>query len=794
MSIKSQISLIDLSQQLPFELDDRLKKELCFGESLIISCGHYEGDIDDGSSDSTWTCRETSSSESSREVQNVGPTEIKDFVEEETKHEEEDEEDNDFHFFFYPDCKKPIPKQHSRTSVVMVGGLPQVNPSAKEHAICTCPKDKKGKCKCFVKIPCSCGAKVKDECTCRLLEDICICTPQKPAVSCKCNAVDVCICDSNTLVKTECVCEDVRKPCICPPFKFPCPVCKCKHKPKLNLEAIDESVSSFHYEGEEDIKFKKESDHEPCTCQEPEPKPRCFCQKGKDCICNVVCVCGIRRTCLCEPTDSADIPCKGDENKSICSCEEPPKICTCDVKKNSQCNCFPQKTCTCGDPENCKCFSVCDCKDPCICDTAPPPQPKACICVDTWKPGLTDLVCTCPKVKDNKLKKVRAGKEGYRWCREVDPMHTYFDYGYGRHDKIEQKKSETEKFVIQGLHDQKPTEEECAVHGVKAPKYEKKVRKPSLDCCSAVGGISISVETLGEDKDKFLVQVVSYSSKEGAKTGSKLVSILDCNLHTMEENRTEHITKKNLTKEKRSYLAICENGYYNKVTRICGESDVVKRIYHTFEKAHDFLLEGASIVLMRYFAISRYRGNVKTDTVMMDGVICQSIYVCLGVGQAIVNGCPLFVVKVERHIIEPSGFIHQSLTALTLRGHIVSHEWADNTYIMHLNPLLEVNPEKDEIEPHAPLRSRWRQDLQLLSDYLDFKTVRTSEGGRYITESGALTGAVRDYLQAILLLRPHDTLHFTRHYFGAVLSALDLPHDEYFDPSAKHVRYYFFEE
>lgn len=52
-------------------------------------------------------------------------------------------------------------------------------------------------------------------------------------------------------------------------------------------------------------------------------------------------------------------------------------------------------------------------------------------------------------------------------------------------------------------------------------------------------GISISVETLGEDRGKFLVHVISHSSKEGAKTGSKLVSILDMNLHTMEENRVE---------------------------------------------------------------------------------------------------------------------------------------------------------------------------------------------------------------------------------------------------------------
>lgn len=52
-------------------------------------------------------------------------------------------------------------------------------------------------------------------------------------------------------------------------------------------------------------------------------------------------------------------------------------------------------------------------------------------------------------------------------------------------------------------------------------------------------GMTINVETLGEDQGKFLVQVVSHSSKEGAKTGSKLVSIIDRKLHTLEENRTE---------------------------------------------------------------------------------------------------------------------------------------------------------------------------------------------------------------------------------------------------------------
>lgn len=74
-------------------------------------------------------------------------------------------------------------------------------------------------------------------------------------------------------------------------------------------------------------------------------------------------------------------------------------------------------------------------------------------------------------------------------------------------------------------------------------------------------------------------------------------------------------------------MAICEGGYYNKVTRLCGDKHVVQRMYHNFEKAHNFILEGANIVLLRYIGIQRYKGTIKTETVMMDGTICESIYV-----------------------------------------------------------------------------------------------------------------------------------------------------------------------
>ncbi|CAH2108388.1 unnamed protein product [Euphydryas editha] len=811
MSIQSHISLIDLTKQFKFQIDEVIKKQLCFNETLVVSCTHYEGSFTDHSDSETSCTDSLKSKESEKKEDNKIINERPKLDEPEQKNPDEEEiDENDFHYYFFPDCKVPSPSKDSKASLILVDGFPKINSATKNQQSCTCEIDKTGKCPCHLKAPCLCGRKKQDECICSQAENICLCEEGSPRLVCKCKPSKVCLCHPDGKPRPRCTCAKIDKPCICQPNKFPYPVCVCECKPDNigNVKRKDQKNNSYENQSEEAGTTGEESESEkhtaeevetpkkPCICQKPDPKPICLCIKGKKCICQQdKCICDVQHTCICDPKD-AGITCNESESKTICSCFIEPE-CKCDANSPDECDCFPKPTfCNCGDPENCTCYTICECKEPCLCDTIPVKQ-DICTCDENNKDIASGYICTCPPKKEEVkiLKRKRAGKDGYRWCHDVDPKHNFFGFSYGRHDKISYKEQEKEKLKILGLYDEsKQTDSVCAIHGIKAPVYKKKVHKPSIDCCSAVGGISISVETLGEDKDKFLVQVVSHASKEGAKIGSKLVSILDCNLHILEENRTEHITRKNVTKERRSYMTICESGYYNKVTRICGERHFVKRLYHSFEAARNFLLEGANVVLLRYFGISRFCGHVKTDTVLINGTICESVYVCLGVSQAIVNGKPLFVVKVERHIIEPSGFIHQTLTVLTLKGYMVSHEWADSSYIFHINPLLKVVPEKDEIESHEPLREKWRSDLQLLSDYLDFKSTRTSEGARYMTENGELTGIIRDYLQTLLLLRPNDALHFTRHYFGSAISSLDLPHDEYFDSCNKRVRYYFFEE
>lgn len=503
--------------------DANMKNEICFGETLVVSCGHYEGDLDEEETPSEWTCEESTVTETSTEVKEDKAFEVKDFVADEGQEEEEEEEDDDFHFYFFPDCTKPPPPENSKTSIVVVDGMPKINPSAKNQIYCTCKKDKTGQCQCYMELPCQCGAKTKATCTCSELKNICTCHPGYPHIVCKCKGSEVCVCDDGKMFPV-CTCGKIEKPCICHPDKFPSPVCKCKHKPKfMKIDSKLQSAPALEdgyefegeaYQGEGEVEKKSgeegkgegegeskgegeiegegegEGEHEPepCECQKPEPKKLCYCVKGKPCSCLTTCVCGIQHTCVCQPEEFEDIPCKLDEHKSICSCRAP-KVCHCAAEfTGGVCKCFPAKICTCKNPENCKCFTTCECTNPCICDTSPVKQDE-CVCLKTPGRGLTGLVCTCAcKEQSKKLKKVRAGKEGYRWCHEIDPRHTYFDYAYGKHDKTNIPEPEIKPVQISGLHGAVPIGE-CPVHGAKTPPYEKKTRKPSIDCCSAVGGI-----------------------------------------------------------------------------------------------------------------------------------------------------------------------------------------------------------------------------------------------------------------------------------------------------------------
>lgn len=391
--------------------------------------------------------------------------------------------------------------------------------------ICICDeKLPKPGCECEKAIVCTCCNLPKPICTCDEVEKPCVCYPEKfpnPVCVCKRKPTFGFLKELESVPSLESVFfneeegheeqeveieqmekKKLRKPVVKTVVR------KIKKHQELGEgseegseefleeiiveEDIDQSIKEAIKEEQRARKVEEEEKEDPCECQKPDPKKRCLCLKGKECICSKYeCVCGFQKTCVCEPESSVDVPCKSDESTSICSCNVG-RVCNCE-KEGLECNCFPSKAvCTCKNPDNCKCMKVCDCVYPCICDTAGE-KVEECICLDKAKQILKGYICTCPPpggASPTVIKKVRAGKHGYRWCHDVDPKHTFFDYAYDKHDKISTKKQEDEKFKILGLYDEiKSPDVACPAHGLKLPRFKKKrLREPSIDCCSAVGG------------------------------------------------------------------------------------------------------------------------------------------------------------------------------------------------------------------------------------------------------------------------------------------------------------------
>lgn len=394
--------------------------------------------------------------------------------------------------------------------------------------ICICDETPKPVCECEKAMVCACCNLPKPICTCGDVEKPCVCYPDK-------FPYPVCVCKSKPKfgflkevesipsfegeffgedegraggpegeaeqIETSKVRKQIVKTVVRKMKKYD----QSNERSEKRSEGSEQGTEEFLEEiiVEEGIeestkeeggarKVEEEGKEYPCECQKPDPKKRCFCLKGKECICSKYeCICGVQKTCVCEPEDSVDSPYKSDDSPSICSCNIA-RVCNCE-KEGVECKCFPPKAvCTCKNPNKCKCMKVCDCVYPCICDTAAA-KIEECICLDKAKQIEKGYICTCPPpdaASPTVIKKVRAGKHGYRWCHDVDPKNTFFDYAYDRYDKICPKKQQEEKFKILGLYDEiKRPDGVCPVHGLKLPRFKKKrFRKPSVDCCSAVGG------------------------------------------------------------------------------------------------------------------------------------------------------------------------------------------------------------------------------------------------------------------------------------------------------------------
>ncbi|XP_050502658.1 ciliogenesis-associated TTC17-interacting protein-like [Diabrotica virgifera virgifera] len=272
-------------------------------------------------------------------------------------------------------------------------------------------------------------------------------------------------------------------------------------------------------------------------------------------------------------------------------------------------------------------------------------------------------------------------------------------------------------------------------------------------------------EEMMANATKFTVHVSSQFNS-GFNGGSRITAWVNRNFHTLEEKRTEYFQDEGIINEKTLYVGLQHRKYY--VRHCSSKEETDNRRYYNLAKCQDLVCEGANFILMRYLAITRYEGQFELSTTYINGDLCRNHYECTGPMKGKVNNKETEICKIYRYIVEKCGIEHLSVTVMTVYGRIVTQEWDGCRYILNMNPLQFVGTGKPTLYDRKSLENTWYDDLELFSKYMDTKTEAELKMKSYMHEHPEVKNIIADYLNNILLLKPHNILPFTMDFFQSL--------------------------
>lgn len=280
------------------------------------------------------------------------------------------------------------------------------------------------------------------------------------------------------------------------------------------------------------------------------------------------------------------------------------------------------------------------------------------------------------------------------------------------------------------------------------------IRVLKLSNCDTSGGFCVNIENVGQH---LLLYLSSQFAVDGYTAGSTILSTSDLNLTLIEERKTEFIIRPDdIVEEKCIHIGLNENYYTVVKTHKHGNEIKKDSGKLEFANAKELLFDGAGIILMRYLAITNFKGKVDLTTMLINGDIAEMYMQSSGYKKAWVCNSMQTVIEIEKVVIEKCGVVQRSLTVLKSNGYMVKHEWEGCNYIIHLNPITDVS---------ANLSTSWENDIELLSRYLDYKAKRKADHTSYMLDTPEVQTIVSDYLQYILLTKPSNILNYTIDYF-----------------------------
>lgn len=230
-----------------------------------------------------------------------------------------------------------------------------------------------------------------------------------------------------------------------------------------------------------------------------------------------------------------------------------------------------------------------------------------------------------------------------------------------------------------------------------------------------------------------------------------VVSLLDERLQLIEEKHSEKLEAKNnqttLHLQRRSlYIYLSnEKGKMAAIRSEILENQSSQRFYAEFNANSDFLLEGGSLLLMRYLVAKKFIGSLELSGLNLTGEAVVTVYSCQLTNENY-SGQNIECVEIERSIMDSSNQNLKLKSTFLLNGRIIKHHWKSS----YSDQIIEF-----QFLSGVPITNNLHK-IQMLSWKMD----RISSAVEYFENNLGTWRMLRDLLLILIQFKPENLVDF----------------------------------
>ncbi|CAL8077125.1 unnamed protein product [Calicophoron daubneyi] len=262
------------------------------------------------------------------------------------------------------------------------------------------------------------------------------------------------------------------------------------------------------------------------------------------------------------------------------------------------------------------------------------------------------------------------------------------------------------------------------------------------------------------------VHVLSEGTFEDMRSTIKLSAELSLSLDTLTQ-----------VAEKRMEV---DGGYYAKTTTVERKPDGyevttenegrdnIKEIKKYSKVALNFYVsEAANLVLQRLLVKKGFSSPFEVCSLDLNGCPSRALYIDLGERHIHINGEEVLVHGIQRVIDSKGAFPSTWQTYYIEDGHLILRLQVGSPVTMRVERVPQIFIQEAVLSvPQIPKAILdWRDDMELYSRFLDQKEALKADYVLYLREHPLVKEMLSDFMGALMLRKPEDTIHFAVEFF-----------------------------